>query len=91
MHAKHGLRRQAELGLQIELSLARAAAERRDVDGFRRSIGRADLWLTRLWPDSPALREQRNQLQVLAALPLSLSLPTLGSTLQQLRQLRAAP
>ncbi len=84
-------RRQAELGLQVELSLARAAAERRDVDGFRQAIGRADLWLTRLWPESPALRQQRDRLQALAALPLSLSLPTLGSTLQQLRQLRAAP
>lgn len=90
--AAHGSdRRQAELGLQIELSLARAAAERRDVDGFRQALGRADLWLTRLWPDSPALRQQRNRLQALAASPLSLSLPTLGSTLQQLRQLRAAP
>lgn len=86
-----GDRRQAELGLQIELSLARAAAERRDVDGFRAALGRADLWLTRLWPDSPTLRQQRQRLQALAALPLSLSLPTLGSTLQQLRQLRAAP
>lgn len=84
-------RRQAELGLQVELSLARAAAERRDVNGFRQAIGRADLWLTRLWPESPALRQQRDRLQALAALPLSLSLPTLGSTLQQLRQLRAAP
>ncbi|GAB3746802.1 uroporphyrinogen-III C-methyltransferase [Lysobacter olei] len=90
--ALHGSdRRQAELGLQVELSLARAAVERRDVDGFRQAIGRADLWLTRLWPDSPALRQQRDRLQALAALPLSLSLPTLGSTLQQLRQLRAAP
>lgn len=90
--ALHGSdRRQAELGLQVELSLARAAAERRDVDGFRQALGRADLWLTRLWPQSPALRQQRNRLQALAALPLSLSLPTLGSTLQQLRQLRAAP
>lgn len=90
--ALHGSdRRQAELGLQIELSLARAAAERRDVDGFRQALGRADLWLTRLWPESPALRQQRVRLQALAGLPLSLSLPTLGSTLQQLRQLRAAP
>lgn len=86
-----GDRQQAELGLQIELSLARAAAERRDADGFRQALGRADLWLTRLWPDSPALRQQRNRLQAVAGMPLSLSLPTLGSTLQQLRQLRAAP
>ncbi|WP_242006719.1 hypothetical protein [Aerolutibacter ruishenii] len=86
-----GDRRQAELGLQIELSLARAAAERRDADGFRQALGRADAWLTRLWPESPALRQERQRLQALAALPLSLPLPTLGSTLQQLRQLRAAP
>lgn len=80
----------AVAGLQLELSLARAAAERRDEDGFRAALRRADGWMTRLWPESPLLREQRAKLQAVAARPLSLALPTLGSTLQQLRQLRAA-
>lgn len=77
-------------GLQLEISLARAAAERRDPAGFRAALQRADGWLLRLTPDSPARTRQRRQLQAIAARPLSLSLPTLGTTLQQLRQLRAA-
>lgn len=79
----------AMAGLQLEVSLARAAAERRDEAGLRAALTRADGWLTRLSPDSPTLREQRAQLKEIAAQPLSLSLPTLGSTLVQLRQLRA--
>lgn len=81
----------AQAGLQLELSLARAAAERRDVAGYRAAIARAQRWLARLLPPSPALRRQHAQLDTLAALPLSLSLPTLGTTLQQLRQMRALP
>jgi uroporphyrin-3 C-methyltransferase len=76
-------------GLQLEISLARVAAERRDTAGYRDALRRADTWLQRLAPDSAARARQRAQLQALAALPLSLSVPTLGSTLQQLRQLRA--
>jgi uroporphyrin-3 C-methyltransferase len=81
----------AQAGLQLELSLARAAAERRDRAGYRAAIGRARSWLARLWPRSPALQQQQARLDALAALPLSLSLPTLGTTLEQLRQMRAAP
>lgn len=76
-------------GLQLEITLARAAAERRDTVAYRQALTRADNWLQRLAPDSGALAEQRAQLRTIAALPLSLSVPTLGSTLQQLRQLRA--
>lgn len=76
-------------GVQLEISLARAAAERRDAAGYREALRRADSWLQRLAPESAALTRQRAKLQSLAALPLSLSVPTLGSTLQQLRQLRA--
>lgn len=77
--------------LQLELALARAAIERRDDDAWRAALLRADGWLLRLWPDSPALRRQRAQLQALRELPLAITLPTLGTTLQQLRQTRAAP
>ncbi|MFC5578734.1 hypothetical protein ACFPOA_12030 [Lysobacter niabensis] len=76
-------------GLQLEISLARAAAERRDNRGYREALRRADAWLQRLVPDSAARAQQRAKLKALAAMPLSLSVPTLGSTLQQLRQLRA--
>jgi len=77
-------------GLQLEISLARAAAERRDSAGYRAALRRADDWLLRLASASTMQTQQRETLRALAALPLSLSLPTLGSTLQQLRQLRAA-
>jgi uroporphyrin-3 C-methyltransferase len=76
-------------GLQLEITLARAAAERRDTVAYRQALNRADNWLQRLAPDSVALAEQRAKLRNIAAMPLSLSVPTLGSTLQQLRQLRA--
>jgi uroporphyrin-3 C-methyltransferase len=76
-------------GLQLEITLARAAAERRDTVAYRQALSRADNWLQRLGPDSVALAEQRAKLRNIAAMPLSLSVPTLGSTLQQLRQLRA--
>jgi uroporphyrin-3 C-methyltransferase len=76
--------------LQLELTLARSAGERRDADAWRSALSRADGWLARLWPPSPALQRQRAQLKTLQALPLQLALPTLGSTLQQLQSMRAA-
>ena len=76
--------------LQLELALARAASERRDEAAWRAALLRADGWLLRLWPDSPEQRRQRAQLRALRAQPLTIGLPTLGTTLQQLRQLRAA-
>lgn len=77
-----------EAALQIELGLARAALERDDAAGFRAGIVRMEAWLTRLWPESPALQQRRNELKALRTAALQPSLPVLGSTLQQLRQLR---
>ena len=76
--------------LRIELTIARAALERRDREAWRDALGRADAWLGRLWPASAALRTRRQELRDLRALPLSPSLPVLGSTLEQLRSRRAA-
>ena len=76
--------------LQLEFALARSAIERRDATAYRNALARADGWLQRLWPASPELRQRRAQLQAFRALPLTLSLPTLGSTRQQLQALRAA-
>lgn len=76
--------------LRIELTIARAALERRDREAWRDALGRADAWLARLWPASAALRTRRQELRDLRALPLSPSLPVLGSTLEQLRSRRAA-
>ena len=75
--------------LGIEFTLARVALERRDTPAWRAAIVRADSWLARLWPDSPALRAQRKQLQALRAQSLAVTTPVLGSTLAQLRSMRA--
>jgi uroporphyrin-3 C-methyltransferase len=80
----------ARAGLQLEVSLARAAAERRDVESWQAALSRAGDWLARLEPDRDVLASHRARLDRLAAAPLSLTLPTLGTTLAQLRQLRAA-
>ena len=81
-------RRQGEDALQVELTLARAALERGDVDGFHTALNRSAMWVGRLWPDSPALREVRQELESLRKAPLQAESPLLGSTLQQLRAMR---
>lgn len=76
--------------LQIELSLARAALERGDDKAWQQALGRVDGWLQRLWPDSPQRQQRRSELTALQAVQLHPALPELGSTLQQLRSMRAA-
>lgn len=89
--ASHPADRAAALaGLQLEISLARAAAERRDAQGYTIALKRAERWVQRLSAPSPAQDKQLASLRELAAMPLSLTIPTLGTTLQQLRQLRTA-
>lgn len=83
-------RANAVTALQVEITLARAALERRDQAGFRQALARIDGWLTRLYGDHDALRTPRARLKTLAATPLTPELPTLGSTLAQLRALRAS-
>ncbi|KRG83396.1 MULTISPECIES: uroporphyrinogen-III C-methyltransferase [Stenotrophomonas] len=74
--------------LQVELTLARAALERGDSEGWRQALQRVDGWLLRLWPDSPQRRSQRHKLAELRGVDLRIALPELGSTLQQLRAMR---
>ncbi len=74
--------------LQLELTLARAAVERGNQSEFEQSLDRVALWMPRLWPDSPGLRERRAELQQLRARVLRPPLLELGSTLQQLRAMR---
>lgn len=76
----------ARIGLELELSLARTAAERRDATAYRAALARADAWLPRLWPGGGG---RRKELERLRALPLVADMPTLGSTLQLLRAQRA--
>ena len=84
-------RRQGEDALQLELTLARAALERGDAAGFHAALERSERWLTRLWPDSPALREAVRELQSLRQAPLEIQSPLLDSSLRQLRALRDNP
>ncbi|MFD1070442.1 uroporphyrinogen-III C-methyltransferase [Luteimonas composti] len=76
--------------LQLELALARAAIERRDVQAWRAALARADEWVLRLWPESAGRAARRGDLRALQAHPLSPQVPALGSTLGQLRRLRQA-
>lgn len=82
-------RRDARAGLELELTMARVAAERRDLAAWREALDRARTWLHRLWPDSPRRRALDARLQALRGAPLATSIPVLGSTLQQLQALRA--
>ncbi|KAF1686975.1 hypothetical protein B1992_06255 [Pseudoxanthomonas broegbernensis] len=74
--------------LQLELTLARAALERGDLDAFHTALNRARARLARLWPDSPPLREVLRELDALRSAPLRPQAPALGATLRQLRALR---
>lgn len=75
--------------LQVELSLARAALERRDPEAFNRALRRLDRGLARLLAGSPALAGNRRTLGELRRIALRVDAPLAGSTLQQLRALRA--
>lgn len=77
-----------DVALQLEFSLARTAIERRDVAALRAALDRADAWLLRLWPATPQRRALRDEVQSLRDAPLALDIPTLGSTLEQMRAQR---
>ena len=74
--------------LQLEASLARAALERGDQEGWARAVARINDWVVRLWPDSPARQRQQQALENMRQTSLSLTPAELGSTLRQMRQLR---
>lgn len=82
-------RRNARSALELELTLARAAAERRDTAAWHEALDRAGAWLRRLWPDSPQRKTLEARLAALRGMPLAASVPVLGSTLQQLQALRS--
>ena len=71
--------------LRLELSLARMAAERRDHAGYAAALARVRALVPRLWPRSTARDARLRELDAIAALPLAVELPTLGTTLDQLR------
>ena len=80
----------AEAALRIEVSLARAALERADRTGFNAALDRIGMWALRLWPESPARAQIRQQIATLKQQPLRSATPVLGSTLEQLQALRNA-
>ncbi|MFC4727439.1 uroporphyrinogen-III C-methyltransferase [Coralloluteibacterium thermophilus] len=76
--------------LDVELTLARAALERREEAAFGAALERIDAALAALYAPTPALDERRRRLQALVGRPLRTEMPLLGSTLAQLRGQRAA-
>jgi len=87
--ADAGERAASLAALRLELTLARAAAERRDAPGHAAALARAAGWLPRLWPPSSERDAWQRELDAIAAMPLRLELPELGTTLGQLRARRA--
>lgn len=81
-------REAAVAALQVELSLARAALERRDAAGYAIALARLEEGLRRVLAGSPALAPQLRAVAELRGLPLRADAPLAGSTLQQLRALR---
>jgi uroporphyrin-3 C-methyltransferase len=78
-------------GMEALASNSRSRAPRWNAATRRlaRALGRADAWLPRLWPDSPRCGKQRASCRALRAQSLAVSSPVLGSTLVQLRSMRA--
>jgi uroporphyrin-3 C-methyltransferase len=74
--------------LALEIALARSALAGGDETAFRRALGRIDVWLVRLYPDGPLLRERRARLAQLRRLELRYDLPIAGATLKQLQALQ---
>ncbi len=79
-------REAALAAMQVELSLARAAVERRDDKGMATALDRIDAWLQKLQPSK--LAADRKRISELKAISLQVDAPLSGSTLQQLRALR---
>ncbi len=75
--------------IDLELALARLAAERGDEPAFRAALQRAGAQAERAFdPGSAAASELLAQLQALGTEPLRMDLPALGSSLRELRALR---
>lgn len=79
-------REAAVAAMQIELSLARAAIERRDDAGMATALQRIDAWLQKLQPST--LANDRKRIGEIKAIALQVDAPLSGSTLQQLHALR---
>ena len=74
----------AKTALELEITNARLAIQVRNSADFKASIIRINQWLARLYADTPALKEQRKRLLLIANIPLNRSAPLAGSSLAAL-------
>ncbi len=79
-------REAAIAAMQIELSLARVAIERRDEAGMATALDRTSAWLQKLQPSK--LATDRKRIIEIKRIALQVDAPLSGSTLQQLHALR---
>ena len=84
-------RQAAQTALLLEITNARMALQLRQDSEFKRSINRIDRWLTRLYAQTPALKERRERLRASATAPLNIPVPLSGSSLLELQRLKQEP
>lgn len=81
-------RQAAQTALLLEITNARMALQMRQDEEYKRSVKRIDQWLTRLYVQTPALKERRERLRATTAAPLNISVPLAGSSLLELQRLK---
>lgn len=74
----------AKTALALDMTNARTAILLRNNAEFKASILRINQWLLRLYADTPALKDRREQLLLVASKPLNRSVPLAGSSLNEL-------
>lgn len=74
----------AKTALALDMATARMAILLRNSSDFKASILRINQWLLRLYADTPALKERREQLLLVASKPLNQNMPLAGSSLNEL-------
>jgi uroporphyrin-3 C-methyltransferase len=75
----------AKTALDLEMTNARMAILLRNSTDFKTSVLRINQWLVRLYADTPALKERRERLLMVASKPLNRTAPLAGSSLLELQ------
>lgn len=81
-------RQAAKTALALEMTNARSALQLRRSSEFKGAVLRMNIWLQRLYVQTPELKAQRTRLLALANAPLTAQVPLAGSTLQELQRLK---
>jgi len=81
-------RQSAKTALALEMTNARSALQLRRAAEFKGAVLRMNVWLQRLYVQTPELKAQRTRLLALANAPLTAQVPLAGSTLQELQRLK---